>query len=67
MFDDYMLYVSKTKEDGILADLQQMLFMSVPTVAGALCGFELFGIGTKRHVPPQATKAESVKALKREL
>jgi hypothetical protein len=44
-----------------------MVFMSVPLVAGALYGFELFWNGTKRHVPPQATKAEAVKALQRKL
>ncbi len=67
MFDDYMFDVSETEEDDILAELRQMLFMSVPTVAGALYGFELFGNGTKRHVPPQKTKAEAVKAVQREL
>jgi len=41
--------------------------MRVPTVAWALYGFELFGNGTKRHVPPQKTKVEAVKALQREL
>ena len=55
-FDDYMFDVSQTEEDDILAELRQMLFMSVPLVAGALYGFELFGNGTKRHVPPQKTK-----------
>ena len=45
MFDDYMFDVSETKEDDILDELRQMLFMSVPTVAGALYGFELFGRG----------------------
>ena len=67
VFDDYMFDVSETEEDDILAELRQMLFMSVPLVAGALYGFELFGNGTKRHVPPQKTKAEAVKALQREL
>jgi len=67
VFDDYMFDVSETEEDDILAELRQMLFMSVPTVAGALYGFELFGNGTKRHVPPQKTKAEAVKAVQREL
>ena len=66
MFDDYMFDVSETEEDDILAELRQMLFMSVPTVAGAY-GFELFGNGTKRHVPPQKTKAEAVKPVQREL
>ena len=67
VFDDYMFDVSETEEDDILAELRQMVFMSVPLVAGALYGFELFGNGTKRHVPPQKTKAEAVKALQREL
>jgi len=67
VFDDYMFDVSETEEDDILAELRQMMFMSVPTVAGALYGFELFGNGTKRHVPPQKTKAEAVKAVQREL
>ena len=67
MFDDYMFDVSETEVDDILAELRQMLFMSVPTVAGALYGFELFGNGTKRHVPPQKTKAEAVKAVQCEL
>jgi len=62
-----MFDVSDTEEDDILAELRQMLFMSVPTVAGALYGFGLFGNGTKRHVPPQKTKAEAVKAVQREL
>ena len=35
--------------------------------SGALYGFELFGNGTKRQVPPQKTKAEAVKAVQREL
>ena len=39
----------------------------MPLEAGALYGFELFGNGTKRHVPPQKTKAEAVKAVQREL
>ena len=39
----------------------------VPLVAGALYCFELFGNRTRRHVPPQKTKAEAVKALHREL
>jgi hypothetical protein len=67
VFDDYMFDVSETEEEDVLAELRQVLFMSVPAVAGALYGFELFGNGTKRHVPPQATKAEAVKALQREL
>ena len=67
MFDDYMFDVSETEEDDILAELRQLFFMNVPTVAGALYGFELFGNGTKRHVPPEATKAGAVKALQREL
>ena len=67
VFDNYMFDVSETEEGDILAELRQMMFMSVPTVAGALYGFELFGNGTKRHVPPQKTKAEAVKAVQREL
>ena len=48
VFDDYMFdVISETEEDDILAELRQMLFMSVPLVAGALYGFELFGNGTK--------------------
>jgi len=65
VFDDYMFDVKETEKDDISAELRQMGFMSVPTVAGALYGFELFG--TKRHVPPQKTNAESVKALQREI
>jgi len=38
-----------------------------PTVAEALYGFELFGNGTRRHVPPQKTNVVIVKAVQREL
>ena len=67
MFDDYVFDVSETEEDDILAELRRVVFMSVPTVAGAMYGFEFFGNGTKRHGPPQRTKVEAVKALQREL
>ena len=50
-----------------MAELRQMVFVSVPLVSGALYGFELFENGTKRHVPPQKAKAEAVKAVQREL
>jgi len=67
VFDDYVFDVSETEEDDILAELRRVVFMSVPTVAGAMYGFEFFGNGTKRHGPPQRTKVEAVKALQREL
>ena len=59
VFDDYMFDVSETEEDDILAELRQMLFVSVPTVAGALYGFELFGNGTKSCVKSLTSSIKS--------
>ena len=67
VFDDYRFDVSETVEGDILLSFGRCCLGVFLLVAGALYGFELFGNGTKRHVPPQRTKAEAVKALQREL